>query len=113
MVENTWNVSVRQMLDVPRETHRYLIEPLETIYQDARSTTRANLRNILLRTNKTDVCQLVPNDAFDVHYHPISSVDEWRVPFIMELIDAKNDQLNISNIADGDLEEMLSALCTS
>ena len=146
MVENTWNVSVRLMLDIPRETHRYIIEPLsnnehikkvlikrfltfldqirksdktaskfllETIYKDARSTTGANLRNILLRTNKTDVCQLVPNDAFDVHYHPISSVDEWRVPFIMELIDAKNDQLNISNIADDDLEEMLSALCTS
>ena len=105
MVENTWNVSVRLMLDVPRETHRYLIEPLsntehikkvlikrfltfldqirksdktaskfllETIYKDARSTTGANLRNILLRTNKTDVCQLVPNDAFDVHYYPIS-----------------------------------------
>ena len=116
MVENTWNVSVRLMLDVPRETHRYLIEPLsdtehikkvlikrflnfldqirksdktaskfllETIYKDARSTTGANLRNILLRTNKTDVCQLVPNHAFDVHYHPISSVDEWRVPFII------------------------------
>ena len=28
MVENTWNVSVRLMLDVPRETHRYLVEPL-------------------------------------------------------------------------------------
>ena len=31
----------------------------------------------------------------------------------MELIDAKNDQLNILNIANDDLEEMLSALCTS
>ena len=28
MVENTWNVSVRLMLDVPRETHRYLVELL-------------------------------------------------------------------------------------
>ena len=28
MLENTWNVSMRLMLDVPRETHRYLIEPL-------------------------------------------------------------------------------------
>ena len=28
MVENTWNVSMRLMLDIPRKTHRYLIEPL-------------------------------------------------------------------------------------
>ena len=28
MVENSWNVSMRLMLDLPRETHRYLIEPL-------------------------------------------------------------------------------------
>ena len=28
MIENTWNVSMRLMLDIPRETHRYLIEPL-------------------------------------------------------------------------------------
>ena len=30
MVENTWNVSMRLMLDIPRETHRYLIEPLSS-----------------------------------------------------------------------------------
>ena len=146
MVENTWNVSVRLMLDVPRETHRYLVEPLsntahikqvlikrflsfldqirksdktatkfllETIHQDARSTTGSNLRNILLLTKKTDVHQLVPNDALDIPYHPISSVEEWRVPFIKELIDAKNDQLNILNIVGDDLDEMLTALCTS
>ena len=28
MMENTWNVSMRLMLDIPRETHRRLIEPL-------------------------------------------------------------------------------------
>ena len=28
MVENSWNVAMRLMLDLPRETHRYLIEPL-------------------------------------------------------------------------------------
>ena len=86
---------------------------LETIHQDARSTTGSNLRNILLLTKKTDVHQLVPNDAFDVPYHPIRSVEEWRVPFIKELIDAKNDQLNILNIVGDDLDEMLTALCTS
>ena len=27
-LERTWNVSIRQMFNLPRETHRYLIEPI-------------------------------------------------------------------------------------
>ena len=27
-LEKTWNVSIRQMFDLPRETHRYLVEPV-------------------------------------------------------------------------------------
>ena len=101
MMENTWNASMRLMLDVPRDTHRYLIEPLsktnhvksflinrflsflqqirnsskaaskfllDSILLDDRSTTGSNLRNILLLTDKADVSQLVPNDAFFLHF---------------------------------------------
>ena len=28
MLENSWNISIRKMFDLPREAHRYLIEPL-------------------------------------------------------------------------------------
>ena len=144
MVENMWNVSMRLMLDVPRETHRYIIEPLsrtthiktvlikrflsfleqirnsskstskfllDSILLDARSTTGSNLRNILLLTDKPDVRKLVPNDAYQVKYHPIISQEEWRLPFIHEIIEAKNDQINILNIGNDDLDEMLDALC--
>ena len=146
MVENTWNVSMRLMLDVPRETHRYLIEPLsntthirtifvkrfltflgqikksnktaskhllESILQDSRSTTGSNLRNILLQTDKSDVSELVPNDAFKIKYHPVNPQEEWRVSFIRDIIDGKNDQVNITNIEEDDLDAMLNALCTS
>ena len=144
MMENTWNVSMRLMLDVPRETHRYLIEPLsktkhiktvlirrflsfiqqirksnkvaskfllDSILLDARSTTGSNMRNILLLTDKADVLQLVPNDAFQVNYHPINPVEEWRLPFICEIIEAKNNQISIQNISNDDLDEMLVDLC--
>ena len=146
MMENTWNVAMRLMLDIPRESHRYLIEPLsnvthiktilvkrfltfleqirksekssskfllETILHDARSTTGANLRNILLNTDKSDVSELVPDDAFKVKYHIIKSEEQWRLPFIADIIEAKNDQLSIPNISDSDLDEMLTVLCTS
>jgi hypothetical protein len=146
MMENTWNVAMRLMLDIPRESHRYLIEPLsnvvhiktilvkrfltfleqirkseksaskfllETILHDARSTTGSNLRNILLKTDKSDVSELVPDDAFQLKYHPIQSEEQWRLPFIFDIIEAKNDQMSIPNISDSDLEEMLTVLCTS
>ena len=146
MMENTWNVAMRLMLDIPRDSHRYLIEPLsnvthiktilvkrfltfleqirnsekssskfllETILHDARSTTGANLRNILLYTDKSDVSELVPDDAFKVKYHTIKSEEQWRLPFIEDIIEAKNYQLSIPNISDSDLDEMLTVLCTS
>ena len=144
MMENTWNVSMRLMLDVPRETHRYLIEPLsntihiktvlikrfltfaeqirksnkaasklllDSILLDARSTTGSNMRNILLLTDKADVRELVPNDAYQVKYNPIQPEEEWRLPFIRDIIDAKNDLLDIQNISKEDLDEMLDTLC--
>ena len=31
MIENTWNVSIRNMLNLHRETHRYIIEPISEV----------------------------------------------------------------------------------
>ena len=145
-MENTWNVSMRLMLDIPRESHRYLIEPLSkekhikpilikrflsfleqikrsnksatkllllSIRQDVRSTTGSNLRNILLKTDKTSISDLVPNDAFKIEYQPINDEDKWRLPFIEDIIETKNDQTMVENIDENDLEDMLDVLCTS
>ena len=146
MMENTWNVSVRLMLDIPRESHKYLIEPLskmthmkivlvkrfltfleqirksnksaskfllDSIIQDTGSTTGSNLRNILLQTDKTDVRELCPQDAFKIKYHQIPQEEQWRLSYIQDIIEAKNGQMMISNISDSDLDDMLSVLCTS
>ena len=146
MMENTWNVAMRLMLDIPRESHKYLIEPLsktahirivlvkrfltfieqirksnksaskfllETILHDTGSTTGSNLRNILLQTVKTDVSELCPQDAYQLKYHQIPQEEQWRLPFIEDIIEAKNGQMLISNIPDSDLDEMLSVLCTT
>ena len=146
MVEKTWNVSMRLMLDIPRETHRYLIDSLSntkhikiilikrfltfidqirkssksaimsllnSIHLDARSTTGSNLRNILLETDKASISDLSPNDAFQVEYLPIKPEEKWRLPFIKDIIEAKNENMVIQNIEDGDLDDMLDVLCTS
>ena len=146
MMENTWNAAMRSMLDIPRESHKYLIEPLnktshirivlvkrflsfiepirssnklaskfllDLIFHDTGSTTGSNLRNILLQTDKTDVSELCPQDAYQLKYHQIPQKEQWRLPFIEDMIEAKNGQLLISNIPDSDLDEMLSVFCTT
>ena len=146
MVENTWNVSMRLMLDIPRETHRYLIEPLsrtthiktifinrflrfleqirksskcaskhllDSILHDARSTTGSNLRNILLKSDKARIVDLIPEDAYQVKYHQITTNEKWRLPFIQNIIETKNDQMMIMNITNDELDDMLDVLCTS
>ena len=86
---------------------------LNSIHLDARSTTGSNLRNILLETDKASISDLSPNDAFQVEYHPIKSEEKWRLPFIKDIIEAKNEKLTIQNIDDDDLDDMLDVLCTS
>ena len=145
MLEKTWNVSMRLMLNLPRETHRCLIEPLsetthvktilvkrfltflqqirnsnksaskfllESILHDTNSTTGSNLRNILLITDKSDVRDLLPSDASQLKYFPMDANENWKLPLIKEMIDTKQQQLEISNFTDDDLEEMLIFLCT-
>ena len=112
MMENTWNVSMRLMLDIPRESQWYLIEPLGrmkpikqiildqikrsnksaskllflSIRHDIRSTTGSNLWKILLQTDKDCISDLVPNEAFQIKYDPING---WFLPEVRPLFPQK------------------------
>ena len=118
-LEKTWNVSVRIMLSLPRRTHKYLIEPLsgkphivkslwrrylrfvdkinegektvlrrvmEMIKRDTRSVTGRNLRHLRQMSPDFDESRL---DVYSKPYKVIPVEDEWRVPFIQELIEGK------------------------
>ena len=39
--------------------------------------------------------------------------EEWSLPFIRDIIEVKQDQFEIHNIAETDLDDMLHVLCTS
>ena len=145
-MENTWNVSMRLMLDLPRETHRRLIEPLsevrhikfvllkrflsfiqqiqkstkmaskallDSILHDARSITGSNLRNILLKTDKLNVRELIPNDVDNMKYHPIPEGEKWKIYILQEIIAKKNGTLEIGNLKEAELDVMLEHLCVS
>ena len=67
----------------------------------------------ITKTNKSSIDELCPTDAEVIEYHPIDSKEKWRIPFILEIIESKHKQLEIHNLADEDLDEMLTFLCIS
>ena len=50
MIENTWNVSIRKMMNLDRQTHRYMIEPIS----DIRHIKFALLKRFLTFTEKLE-----------------------------------------------------------
>ena len=66
----------------------------------------------MLYTEKIHVKDLVPNDAFQIKYEQIESDEEWKVALIKEIIQEKQEQIQIPNFTSSDLEELLTFLCT-
>ena len=128
----SWNVSVRRMFNLPRETHCYLIEAisnqdhartlldrrflsfvqairtsktnvlrslLRVVECDTQSVSGRNLRSILLRTAVKDFRKLRPDDV-KVKYRDVPRKEEYRVAFNKEIIDVKNNQLEVIGIHD-------------
>ena len=98
------------MNDVPFATHRFLIEPISGLPHVSR-TTGANLRIIMLLTEKNRICDLKSGNV-DFAYHTINEADEWKIDFVKELIDVKNDNLNVAGMDFDEIEEILEYLCT-
>ena len=80
---------------------------------DVRTTTGSNLRNILLKTNLSNVDELCPSAVSNIQYKEISDMDRWRIPIIRQLIDIKCGDINPP---DGwnpqELQEILVLACT-
>ena len=144
-LEKTWNVSIRRMLNLPRESHTYLVEPisevphirtilarrfltfvqsirvsnkkplrelLRVLEYDTMSVTGGNLRQILIHTNIDDVRNLKPCDVTE-KYKVIPSGEEYRVEVIKEIIQIRNNQLEVPGFEKQELEEILRFVCVS
>ena len=144
-LEKAWNVATRRMFDLPRETHRYLVEPvseanhvqilmarrflnfvkmirsskkialrslLKSIEHDTRSATGNNLRSILLQTDVQHVHNLKPTDI-NFKYKNIPGGEEFRVGFVKEIIEVKNNGLEVPGFDNDELDDILRHLCVS
>ena len=138
MLENSFSISIRLMLGLPRETHRYLLEPLSGNYHMKTDLIKRFINFIgkIRKTKKTTlhyVLDVISNDVRSVtgkNLHKIKirsgleTVEEISsvnciVPFrkipdmIKELICFRNNGLDINGFEYEEIESILTWICTS
>ena len=86
---------------------------MNVISTDCLSITGNNLQSILLLTEKEKVDQLIPSDAFSIQYHPIIVDNEWKLLYIIDIIETLNTKMEIPGFEDNELREILDYLCVT
>ena len=80
---------------------------------DVRSITGSNIRNILLLTEKDAFADITKRDIRELKYKEIAKDDFWKIGFIREIIEVKNEQLGLNDFTKEELNDILAYLCTS
>ena len=82
--------------------------------QDVRTTTGANLRNILLMTDFQNIDDLKPECVTNIKYNKITEENMWRVNIIKEILDIKQGDMDIpEGWTITELEDILNFACIS
>ena len=76
-----------------------------------RSTTGSNLRKILLLVNKDDVMNLQPADSTLIQYRKENEMNTWKIKMVKEIVEVRNETLNVENLNEDELEAILHQLC--
>ena len=100
----------KQILNSPKKAIKNVFN---LIRKDCQSVTGSNLRNIMLLVQKTNVDDLVPDDASNVTYHEIPDCEAWRIGFVNEITDVKFGQASIDGFTRKELNVILKDICTS
>ena len=86
---------------------------LKYVKGDVRSITGSNIRNVLLLTDKDTFADISKQDIRKLIYHKIASEDQWKIGFIREITEVKNNQLGLTEFTKEELNDILEYLCTS
>ena len=135
----TWNVMVRMFCNVPRNTHKNLIEPISStshlkiklvkrfvkFYQkcdkphlkyllniqknDVRSVFGRNVMNICTESG-TDNISMVKID--NIKYEPLPIEDHWRLPIVKELLEARAGRLD-TGLSRREINALICEVTTS
>ena len=84
---------------------------LNRIKEDIRSITGSNLRKIMLSLNENSVNFLTKSVAEKISYHPSTADDKWKEMIVKEIIEVKNEQLEVSGFSSEELDDILEHIC--
>ena len=142
MMENTWNVSHRIMLAIPRESHRYFLEPLSgrphitkslkkrflnfisKINMSEKNVLRDMLRNIEYDCRSVTGKNLrnlrLQTNSFDGNieimeepYHNLPTDAKWKIHLVSEILATKAGDIKIDNLSYDNLDTILEDVCCS
>ena len=103
---------IDQILKSKKRLPKLMLNVINVIKDDIRSTTGKNLRGILLQTNKLNVNQLTVSDSQQLNYHPIDENQKWKIKVIKEVLSTRNEELTVDGFSSMELEEILFHLCS-
>ena len=78
---------------------------------DSRTTTGSNLRWIMLEASKVNIEELLGKNI-ERKYHQITDENVWKIDFIKEIVNLKEDWLTLHGFGKTQLDEILEHLCT-
>ena len=61
---------------------------------------------------KNNIDDVVEKDIIEYNYAPVEEKDEWKIQMVKELIDVKNDEIQIENITKEEADLIKEFLCT-
>ena len=86
---------------------------LSHIQHDVRSTTGLNLRKIMLQTNKVSVNDLRKSDITELVYHPTAPDEKWKEVIVNEIIQVRDNNIEVEGFEYEELTEILEHICVS
>ena len=85
---------------------------LSTVKTDCRATTGNNLRNIMLLVNKSTLADVTSKDLDKQIYAITPQVDKWKVDIAKEIIEVKNENLELQILSYKELDNVLEVIIT-
>ena len=100
-------------VNIIRKSKKFALKSLlKVVESDTRSVTGLNLRCPLLKLKAEHVQELNPKDE-SFKYREVPAGEEFRIDFIKEIIEVKNNKTEVPGFTMEELEEILQHLCGS
>ena len=101
-------------VDKVRKSHKIVPKLFfNHIKRDVRSTTGKNLRRIMLDLGKDDISEIRKKEVGNIYHNNIKPDKSWRVNILKELLDVRENLVEVDGIEHEEITEIINFICTS